>query len=198
MEIYDQPEPDVLQMAQRAHLFFDKKNRAKLTPNSRGKVREPASKKLASVLKCKDEKFLDFLNKCFVWNPLERMTPLEALQHPWILEGLPEKVLKHHRKMFGSDDNKRELEKATKAKIQGFPKDEKEKTIHEIVKEIKDQEEARLEQKAVEAEQKEKKYGNQHLEPPVPPKKNDCLSQLSAASGLQASPNKERKTRKQR
>jgi hypothetical protein len=24
------------------------------------------------------------------------MTPLEALEHPWILEGLPKKVLIHH------------------------------------------------------------------------------------------------------
>ena len=29
------------------------------------------------------------------------MTPLEGLQHPWILEGLPQKVLKHHCRMFG-------------------------------------------------------------------------------------------------
>ena len=68
---------------------------------------------------------------------MERMTPLEALQHPWILEGLPEKVLKHHRKMFGSEDNKEQLKNATLSKIQGFPKDQKDKTIHEIVDEIK-------------------------------------------------------------
>jgi dual specificity tyrosine-phosphorylation-regulated kinase 2/3/4 len=98
-------------------LFFDKKNKPKLTPNSRGKVRIPATKKLSSVLKCKDEKFLDFFNKCFVWNPMERMTPLEALQHPWILEGLPEKVLKHHQKMFGNNDNKNLLRDATYTKI---------------------------------------------------------------------------------
>jgi len=28
------------------------------------------------------------------------MTPLQALLHPWVLEGLPEKVLQHHQKMF--------------------------------------------------------------------------------------------------
>ena len=142
MEIYDQPEDEVIKMAQRGHLFFDKRNKPKLSANSRGKVRQPASKKLSSVLKCKDEKFLDFLNKCFVWNPMERMTPLEALQHPWILEGLPEKVLKHHRKMFGIDDNKEQLKDATMTKIQGFPKDQKEKTIHQIVEEIQEQEKA--------------------------------------------------------
>ena len=79
MEIYDAPDPEVLKLAQRAHLFFDKKNKPKLTPNSRGKVRVPGTKKLSNVLKCKDEKFLDFLNRCFVWNPMDRMTPLEAL-----------------------------------------------------------------------------------------------------------------------
>ena len=48
---------------------------------------------------------------------MERMTPLEALQHPWILEGLPEKVLKHHQKMFGNNDNKNLLRDATYTKI---------------------------------------------------------------------------------
>ena len=47
-----------------------------------------------------NSKFLDFLSKCFHWHPAERMTPLEALHHEWILEGLPEKVLHHHLKMF--------------------------------------------------------------------------------------------------
>ena len=31
------------------------------------------------------------------------MTPFQALQHPWILEGLPHKVLIHHQRMLGLD-----------------------------------------------------------------------------------------------
>jgi len=84
-------------MASRSHLFFEKNGDPILTANSRGKIRKPLVKKLENVLKCDDPTFLDFLNRCFAWNPIERMTPLEALLHPWIIQGLPEKVLIHHK-----------------------------------------------------------------------------------------------------
>lgn len=31
------------------------------------------------------------------------MRPLEALNHEWILEGLPKNVLVHHQRMLGMD-----------------------------------------------------------------------------------------------
>lgn len=36
-----------------------------------------------------------------MWDPTERMKPLEAMVHPWILEGLPRQVLVHHYNMLG-------------------------------------------------------------------------------------------------
>jgi dual specificity tyrosine-phosphorylation-regulated kinase 2/3/4 len=100
MEICGIPKPEVLKLSSRKHLFFDKNNEPIVVKNSRGKERRPNTKTLERILKCQDETFLSFLNGCFKWNPMERMTPLQALQHPWILEGLPEKVLQHHKKMF--------------------------------------------------------------------------------------------------
>ena len=38
-----------------------------------------------------------------MWDPEDRMDPLEALQHPWITEGLPPQVLIHHKRMLGID-----------------------------------------------------------------------------------------------
>ena len=38
-----------------------------------------------------------------MWDPEERITPFQALQHPWILEGLPRRVLIHHQRMLGLD-----------------------------------------------------------------------------------------------
>jgi len=35
------------------------------------------------------------------WDPEKRITPFDALMHPWIIEGLPEQVLVHHKKMLG-------------------------------------------------------------------------------------------------
>ena len=52
----------------------------------------PKSKDLASLLKCQDRLFIDFLEKCFVWDPAKRLKPLDALMHQWILEGLPKEI----------------------------------------------------------------------------------------------------------
>jgi len=41
------------------------------------------------------------------------MTPLEALHHEWILEGLPPKVLVHHQRMFGQKEDKNSIREAT-------------------------------------------------------------------------------------
>ena len=52
----------------------------------RGKYRgPPSSKTLVAALKgCDDEMFIDFLSKCLEWDPALRMTPPQALQHPWL------------------------------------------------------------------------------------------------------------------
>ena len=36
-----------------------------------------------------DSQFLDFLFKILEWEPEKRLKPQEALQHPWIRDGLP-------------------------------------------------------------------------------------------------------------
>jgi dual specificity tyrosine-phosphorylation-regulated kinase 2/3/4 len=76
MELYGAPPDDVLKLSQRKNLFFSKTNDPILAPNTRGKIRQPGSKKISDILKCSDLIFLDFLNQCFEWHPLKRMTPL--------------------------------------------------------------------------------------------------------------------------
>lgn len=49
------------------------------------------------------------------------MSPLEALQHEWILSGLPEKVLIHHNQMFQGTDSIELVKQGTMTGIQGFP-----------------------------------------------------------------------------
>ena len=58
------------------------------------------------MLGCKDKSFLDFLMKCFEWDPETRITPKDALLHEWIIEGLPPKVLQQHRKMLGVSESR--------------------------------------------------------------------------------------------
>ncbi|XP_068163335.1 dual specificity tyrosine-phosphorylation-regulated kinase 2 [Antennarius striatus] len=57
----------------------------------RGKVRgPPGSKDWSAALKgCDDPLFLDFLKQCLEWDPTLRMTPGQALRHPWLRRRLP-------------------------------------------------------------------------------------------------------------
>ncbi|XP_071390041.1 dual specificity tyrosine-phosphorylation-regulated kinase 4-like [Centroberyx affinis] len=68
--------------------LFDSKGVPKNTMNFNGKIRVPNSRNLASLLKTKDANFLDFIQRCLKYNPEERMTPDEAMQHPWIRKQL--------------------------------------------------------------------------------------------------------------
>ncbi|XP_064417779.1 dual specificity tyrosine-phosphorylation-regulated kinase 2 isoform X2 [Latimeria chalumnae] len=57
----------------------------------RGKVRgSPGSKEWVTALKgCDDPLFLGFLKQCLEWDPALRMTPSQALRHPWLRRRLP-------------------------------------------------------------------------------------------------------------
>ena len=54
---------------------------------------------------CTSPSFIDFIERCLDWDPQTRMNPLEALMHEWIIEGLPPKVLVHHKRMLGINDD---------------------------------------------------------------------------------------------
>lgn len=51
-----------------------------------GKMRHPGAKSLWGVLRCKDPGFVDLLEGCLRWDPAERMTPQEAMNHPWLVD----------------------------------------------------------------------------------------------------------------
>ena len=57
----------------------------------RGKYRgPPASKELSAALKdCDDPLFIEFLRRCLDLDPLSRMTPSEAMRHPWLRRKAP-------------------------------------------------------------------------------------------------------------
>ena len=56
--------------------------------NSRGRKRKAGAKNLASVLRCENMPFLSFLQGLLCWEPSERLTPEEALQHEAELNAL--------------------------------------------------------------------------------------------------------------
>lgn len=79
-------------------------------------MRIPGSKDLRSVIRCNDQNFIDFLLKCFVWDPTQRMKPLDALMHDWILEGLPTEIRTQHVKYLESEQ---QTQKAFFKPVQG-------------------------------------------------------------------------------
>lgn len=137
MEICGIPPKEVLMLSSRRQLFFESDGSPIIVANSRGKERFPNTKQLDQVLKCQDPIFLDFLKKCFRWHPCERMTPLEALQHPWILDGLPQKVLEHHMKIFSDKEDPKFMFKMTHTEIQGFPENAEAQTIYQMIEEVR-------------------------------------------------------------
>lgn len=90
MEIFGVPPKALIDKASRASLFFDSEGRPRHLVNSKGKKRRPGSRTLQqSMSRCQDELFLDFIARCLEWDPAKRLTPSQALEHPWITHVYP-------------------------------------------------------------------------------------------------------------
>ena len=90
MEVRGLPPAEILEKSTRKKMFFDGKS-PKVFINNRGKKRLPGTKTLTERVKTNDEIFLDFLEKCFDWNPETRISPIEALSHKFIADGFGSK-----------------------------------------------------------------------------------------------------------
>jgi dual specificity tyrosine-phosphorylation-regulated kinase 2/3/4 len=89
MEVFGPPEKYLVEKSARKKLFFDSNGKPKPVVSSKGKRRRPSTKTLAQSLNCGDEAFVDFISKCMRWSPDARMTPEEALLHPFIDDVVP-------------------------------------------------------------------------------------------------------------
>lgn len=56
-------------------------------------------------MECDDSLFMDFIMRCLIWEPENRMTPEEALRHEWVLDGLPPQILINHQKLHNIPNN---------------------------------------------------------------------------------------------
>ena len=106
MEVLGMPNNKMVEMSKRARTFFSSKGHPRYCSvntnpdgsisysggrSRRGKYRgPPATKEMSKALKgCDDQLFLDFLQRCLEWDPAMRMTPSQALRHPWLRRRLP-------------------------------------------------------------------------------------------------------------
>lgn len=91
MEVRGKPSRKVLIQSSRRKLFFEDVTYAPLlTANSQGEVRVPGTISVREILEDCPESFISFIEECLQWDPDKRIKPLEALMHPWIIEGLPD------------------------------------------------------------------------------------------------------------
>jgi len=91
MEVLGLPPKRLVQECTRKKTFFDMQTgKPLLTPNTRGKIRQPGSKDISSATRCNDPAFLSFLRRCLRWDPKVRMTPEKAFEHPFITGIKPE------------------------------------------------------------------------------------------------------------
>jgi len=64
METLGAPSDSLLSMSTRRRLFFDSRNQPRCIRNSKGRIRRPASRDLATCIKSDDLDFISFLRKC--------------------------------------------------------------------------------------------------------------------------------------
>lgn len=84
-EVLGLPSPHVLGKAQRGAEFFPS-GLLVSRRDRKGRVRRPGSRTLASAINSDDTDLLDFVSRCLTWDPVDRITPTEALHHPYLLE----------------------------------------------------------------------------------------------------------------
>ena len=106
MELLGKPPTKLLESSKRLKTFFTSRGLPRycdVTVNSegeytlhggrskRGKQRgPPGSKDIGRALKgCEEAQFIDFLLRCLEWDPQTRLTPVQALRHPWLRRKLP-------------------------------------------------------------------------------------------------------------
>jgi serine/threonine protein kinase len=96
MSVMGPPPFHILANSTKKSVFFNENGEVKLVPNSHGVRRLPGTQPLAKVVPCNDPSLLDFVRsksyaECLDWSADTRMTPEEALQHPFLVEpGSPE------------------------------------------------------------------------------------------------------------
>jgi len=90
MEVKGVPPRSVLARATRRKVFFDEDYQPILTPNTRGKTRQPGTKDLATILNSQDKDFVDFIDRCIEWKVESRLTPEQAFSHAFIAKAVQE------------------------------------------------------------------------------------------------------------
>ena len=95
VEMLGYPPPNFFTMSKRAHVFFNAEMKLHTIEDCKGNIHTPGGLRLKDYIISDDESFIDFVSKCLIWNPEDRMTPQEALSHPFLKGGGMSTLEKH-------------------------------------------------------------------------------------------------------
>lgn len=84
MEIFGVPEKSMISQCSRRKLFFDSVGNPRIHVSSKNVKRYPGTKSLKKVLKTNNDVMTDFISKCLIWNPRNRLVPFHGLHHEFI------------------------------------------------------------------------------------------------------------------
>ena len=96
MEFIGLPPKNMIISSPKKNLFFDKNCNPLERSNSFGKIRKPNTKSISKRLKNADKSFIKFVKECLKWDRKERLCPLRALRHEWIIKDLGTEMLDVH------------------------------------------------------------------------------------------------------
>lgn len=89
-ELLGQVPDDLLASATRANDFFVKDDSGTYKPRKvtdrKGRMRIPGTRSLQQAIQTTDANCANFLRRCFVFDPNHRITPLQAMEHPFFAD----------------------------------------------------------------------------------------------------------------
>lgn len=100
IEVLGVPDLNMLMQSPKRAKFFEDDYSPKIVPNTKGKIRNPNSLSIDTILNCEDKSFVDLIKKCLAYNQNERYSASAALGHDWILKGLPDELKIQHMQLL--------------------------------------------------------------------------------------------------
>eukprot|EP00038_Savillea_parva_P022858 m.38814 g.38814 ORF g.38814 m.38814 type:complete len:414 (-) comp5715_c0_seq1:478-1719(-) len=97
MELLGLPPTEILDTASRTAEFFSHDSfgyHPLRSVDRKGRSRLPGTRSMRTALATQDQDLIDFVRRCLTWEPAARMTPDEALSHPFIARAAPGRSLR--------------------------------------------------------------------------------------------------------